>query len=218
VRLFFWLYTSGLGCVAALVLTGQLVHLQSRWLQPLLFAFPLAFFVFFPPKSDLVYRRLLLTMAIFCVVLVTALALRPQIQSALGRHPRIFQPYGQLAAQIGERFPEVEAFAVQDRFVGGNIKLQFPLAPVVLLSDACVQQGKVLMLSGDGFDDRPRSPMPACPGMRVLERGQIRQRSIERPREQVVFDYALVTLGAQPRIHRKDVVTVVLGSTTPVRQ
>jgi 4-amino-4-deoxy-L-arabinose transferase-like glycosyltransferase len=216
VRLFFWLYASGLGCVAALVLAGQLVHLQSRWLQPLLFAFPLAFFVFFPPKSDLVYRRLLLTMAIFCVVLVTALALRPQIQSALGRHPRIFQPYGQLAAEIGERFPDVQAFAVQDRFVGGNIKLQFPQAPVVLLRDACVQQGKVLMLSGDGFDDRPRAPMPACAGMRVLERGQLRQRSIERPREQVVFDYALVTTGGEPRIHRKDVVTVVLGETARV--
>jgi hypothetical protein len=51
----------------------------------------------------------------------------------------------------------------------------------------------------------------------VLERGQIRQRSLERPREQVVFDYALVTTGGEPRIHRKDVVTVVLGATAPVR-
>jgi 4-amino-4-deoxy-L-arabinose transferase-like glycosyltransferase len=212
VRLFFWLYATGLGGVAALVLAGQLVHLQSRWLQPLLFSFPLAFFLFFPPRSDRVYRRLLLTMAIFCMVLVTALALRPQIQSALGRHPRIFQPYGQLAAEVEARFPGVQAFAVQDRFVGGNIKLRFPGVPVVLFSDACALQGKVLVLSGDSFDDRPRAPMPACPGMRVIEHGQMRQWSVERPREQVVFDYALVTTGGQPRPRRNDLVTVVVAS------
>lgn len=211
VRLFLWLYASGFCCIAALVLAGQLVHIQSRWLQPLLFSFPLAFFVFFPPKSQRAYRRLLLTMAIFGVVLVTALALRPQLQAALGRHPRILQPYGQLAAEITRRFPGVQVFAVQDRFVGGNVKLQFPLAPVVLFDDVCVQQGRLLILSGDGFDDRPRVPMPACPGMRIIERGQIGQRSASWPHEQVVFDYALVTMGGQPRPHRKEIVTVLSG-------
>jgi 4-amino-4-deoxy-L-arabinose transferase-like glycosyltransferase len=211
VRLFAWLYVSGLACIAALVLTGQLVHIQSRWLQPLLFSFPLAFFVFFPPQSDIVYRRLLLTMAIFCVVLVTALALRPQIQAALGRHPRILQPYGQLAAEIERRFPGVRVFAVQDRFVGGNIKLRFSRAQVVLSSEACVLQGRVLILSGNGVGDRPGLPMPHCVGMRVIEQGRIGQRSTERPSEQVVFDYALVTMGGQPRPHHKEMATVVVS-------
>jgi 4-amino-4-deoxy-L-arabinose transferase-like glycosyltransferase len=192
VRFFFWLYAVGLGFIAALVLSGQLVHIQSRWLQPLLFSVPIGFFVFFPPHSDRVYRRLLLTMGIFGIVLITALALRPQMQAAMGRHPRIFQPYAQLAADIRQRFPGVDAFAVQNRYVGGNIRLQFPQVPVVLLDEACQQGGRVLMLAGDGFDDNPRAQIPRCPGQAVIDRGQMGQQSVLRPREQIRFDYAWV--------------------------
>jgi hypothetical protein len=196
VRFFFWLYASGLGCIAAMVLSGELIHIQSRWLQPLLFSFPLGFFVFFPPKSERVYRRLLLTMGIFAVVLITALGFRPQIQAGLGRHPRIFQPYSELADSIERRFPGVDAFVVQDRFVGGNIRLQFPQLPVVLMKDACAQRGRVMILSGDGFDDGPRSPMPACPGMHVAGRGQLAERNTLRPRERLAFDYLLADMAA----------------------
>jgi 4-amino-4-deoxy-L-arabinose transferase-like glycosyltransferase len=194
-RFFFWLYTAGLACIAALVLTGGLVHIKSRWLQPLLFSFPLAFFVFFPPKSALVYRRILVTMGVFGVVLVASLAFRPQLQAAVGRHPRIFQPYEELASDIERRFPGAQAFVVQDRFVGGNVQLQFPQAQTVLMDDACALKGRVLMLSGDGFDDGPRMPMPSCRGMHVIERGQITERATLRPRERAAFDYALVEMG-----------------------
>ena len=189
VRFFAWMYACGFGVIAALVLGGQLVHLQSRWLQPLLFSFPLAFFVFYPPGSARVYRNLLVTMGIFVGVLVPALAFRPQIQVALNRHPRVFQPYHQLADDIRRRFPGVATFVVQDRFVGGNVLLQFPHAHVVLMPEACAQSGRVLILSGDGFDDRPRTPIPACANMTVLERGPIGEGSRNRPREKVVFDY-----------------------------
>jgi 4-amino-4-deoxy-L-arabinose transferase-like glycosyltransferase len=189
VRFFFWMYACGFGVIGALVLGGQLVHLQSRWLQPLLFSFPLAFFVFFPPQSDRVYRNLLLTMGIFACVLVTALAFRPQLQAMLQRHPRVFQPYWQVADDIRRRFPATATFVVQDRFVGGNVLLQFPHSKVVLMPDACAQNGRVLLLSGDGFDDRPRVPLPACRNMRVLDKGQISERSRGRPRETVAFDY-----------------------------
>jgi 4-amino-4-deoxy-L-arabinose transferase-like glycosyltransferase len=192
VRFFLCFYTAGLGFIAALVVAGELIHIQSRWLQPLMFSLPIGFFVFFPPRSEQVYQRLLQTLAVFAVVLVVALALRPQLQVALGRHPRIFQPYPQLAAQLRDRFPGVQAFAVQDRFVGGNIRLQFPDRPVVLLDAACNRPGRVLILSGDGFDDRPRAPIPDCPDKRVIEQGHLGQQSTLRPREQVAFDYAWV--------------------------
>jgi 4-amino-4-deoxy-L-arabinose transferase-like glycosyltransferase len=190
VRFFFFLYACGLGVIAALVASGELVHIQSRWLQPLLFSFPLAFFVFFPPRSDRVYRNLLRTMGVFACVLITALAFRPQLQVMLNRHPRIFQPYWQVADDIRKRFPATNTFVVQDRFVGGNLLLQFPHAKVVLIPDACRQAGRVLLLSGDGFDDRPRTPIPACRNMTVIASGGLSERSVARPREKVAFDYA----------------------------
>jgi 4-amino-4-deoxy-L-arabinose transferase-like glycosyltransferase len=188
-RFFLWLYACGFGVIGTLVLSGELVHIQSRWLQPLLFAFPLAFFVFFPPRSDSVYRKLLLTMGIFACVLIAALAFRPQLQVMLDRHPRIYQPYWQVADEIRKRFPATTTFIVQDRFVGGNLLLQFPHAKVVLMPDACAQEGRVLMLSGDGFDDRPRVPFSDCAGMAVLARGGLSERSLARPREKVAFDF-----------------------------
>ncbi|MGZ5834317.1 MAG: glycosyltransferase family 39 protein [Telluria sp.] len=189
VRFFAWMIACGFGVIVALVLGGQLVHIQSRWLQPLLFCFPLAFFVFFPPRSARVYRKLLLTMGILACVLIAALAFRPQIQVMLNRHPRIYQPYWQVADDIRQRFPATATFVVQDRFVGGNVLLQFPHAKVVLMPDACAQTGRVLLLSGDGFDDHPRTPIPACGNMEVLGRGQISERSLARPQEKVAFDY-----------------------------
>lgn len=193
-RFFCWLYACGLGLIAALVLAGELVNIQSRWLQPLLFSFPLAFFVLWPPASRAVYRKILVAMAVFAVVLIAGLAFRPQLQAGLGRHPRILQPYSQLAADIRQRFPGAHAFAVQNRFVGGNVRLQFTDVPVALAGDACTLSGKVLVLSGDGFDDNPRVPMPACSNMRVLKRGTIGERSIERPSETVDFDYLWVSM------------------------
>jgi 4-amino-4-deoxy-L-arabinose transferase-like glycosyltransferase len=189
VRFFFWMYACGLGVIAALVLSGELVHIQSRWLQPLLFSFALGFFVFFPPRSERVYRNVLLTMGIFACVLITALAFRPQLQVKLNRHPRVFQPYWQVADDIRRRFPGTATFVTQDRFVGGNLVLQFPQSKVVLMPDACAQEGRVLLLSGDGFDDRPRTPIPACRNTKVLGRGQLSERSAARPREKVDFDY-----------------------------
>ncbi|GAB3469924.1 hypothetical protein GCM10027321_39740 [Massilia terrae] len=197
-RFFFWLYACGLGAIAALVLGGELVHVQSRWLQPLLFSFPLAFFVFFPPVSAAVYRRMLATMAAFAALLVTALAFRPQLQAALGRDPRILQPFPELAAAIRQRFPGVEAFAVQDRFVGGNMRLQFPQVPVVLMRDACALSGELLLLSGDGMDDVARTPMPACANMRVIGKGKIGARSGGRPGEQLEFDYLWISIAPGP--------------------
>lgn len=194
VRFFCWLYGCGLGAVAALVLSGELVHIQSRWLQPLLFSFPLAFFVFFPPASNSAYRRMLVAMGVFAVILISALTLRPQLQAGLGRHPRILQPYADLAADIRQRFPDTDAFVVQDRFVGGNLRLQFADVPIVLMRDACTLSGKVLLLSGDGFDDSPRAPMPACANMRVIQRGTIGARSVDRPSENVDFDYLWVAM------------------------
>ncbi len=193
-RIFLWLYACGLGTVGFLVLTGELVTIQSRWLQPLLFSFPLAFFVVCPPASKALYRNMLAALAVFAVVLIAALALRPLVQSGLGRHPRILQPYSELAADIRQRFPGSEAFAVQDRFVAGNMRLQFNDRRVVLAHEACALAGKVLLLSGDGFDDNPRLAMPACANMRVIERGTIGGRSGGRPKETVDFDYLWVSM------------------------
>ena len=190
-RFFMWLFASGLACIAALVFAGQLANIKSRWLQPLLFALPIAVFVVLTPGTASVYRRLLWMACVFAALMTVLLSVRPQIQSALGRNARIRQPYAALGAELKQRFPDVRAIAVQDHHLGGNIHLQLTQLPALLLPDACEQmpriQGKVLVLVY-GPDDARRF-LEKCPGVLVEERGTLSAAS--KP-ERLRFDYLLV--------------------------
>jgi hypothetical protein len=197
-RFFLWLYGTGLACVAALVLTGYLAHIKSRWLQPLLFSVPLACFVIFPPKSPPVYRRLLLIAVAVGLAMMVALSMRPQLQAALGRQSRISQPYPELASELLRRFPDVKVVAVQDRDVGGNLLMHMPGVRVLLLEELCRQapsiEGSVLLLVRAG---RGRNGARGCSGVVVAERGRVSARSIGQQGESLLFAYALVKVPAE---------------------
>lgn len=194
-RLFLWLYVAGLACITALVFSGQLAHTKSRWLQTLLFSLPLACFVWFPPQQATVYRRLLLYSAVTGVIMTVALGLRPYLQSAFGRHPRINQPYPELSAEIARRFPGLSTIVVPDRIVGGNVHIQPPHFRVRLRGELCrdtpAGTGRVLVLLQPGSQFRPNACLKE-----VIEDGQIKVRSGDIPIESLLFDYALVQPGA----------------------
>jgi 4-amino-4-deoxy-L-arabinose transferase-like glycosyltransferase len=194
-RLFLWLYAGGLACITALILGGELAHVKSRWLQPLLFSVPLACFVVFPPRSDEVYRRLLNVAVTVALAMTLLLALRPELQSALGKRSRIAQPYPELAAEVARRFPDVKTLAVDEPYVGGNLRIQPPNYPVVLLSDLCRQAplvGDVLVLVKPGNQAAALRMLRACHGMVVARTGRIGVQSDAGRNESLLFAYALV--------------------------
>jgi 4-amino-4-deoxy-L-arabinose transferase-like glycosyltransferase len=198
-RFFLLLYGIGLAGVAALVLSGHLAHIRSRWLQPLLFSIPLACFVILAPKQPAVYRRLLLVAAVAGVGMLAALFWRPQLQAALGKYSRIFQPYPQLATELTRRFPEVNVVAVQDRYVGGNVRLQLPRVRVLLLDQLCRQArlsgDKVLVLVQAGSATEV-GLVEHCKGMVVVARGRVGARATSRHGTNLLFDFALVEMRA----------------------
>jgi 4-amino-4-deoxy-L-arabinose transferase-like glycosyltransferase len=195
-RFFLWLYATGLACIVALILSGNLAHIKGRWLQTLLFALPLACVVIFPPQRPSVYRRLLLVGAAGGLIILVGLSLRPQIQFALGRDSRIFQPYPELASELERRFAGVKVMAVRNRWVGGNLRMQLPRVRVLLLDELCRQpvfmEGSVLVLEGARGAREAGQGVALCPGLAVVERGQIGAQSARRKENSLLFDYALV--------------------------
>jgi len=194
-RFFFWLHAAGLGFIVALILCGCLVNIRARWLQPLLFSLPLGFFVFFLANTAKTYRQVLLIALLGGLAMTVTLALRPQLQAALGKRPRIHQPYPELAAEIMRRFPTVQAIAGEDLNVAGNVHFQLQRIPALLVEDLCgalpAIGGKVLVLVQDGSQAATR-PWRTCPGAVIVERGKIGARFASHPRNRLLFDYTLL--------------------------
>jgi 4-amino-4-deoxy-L-arabinose transferase-like glycosyltransferase len=199
-RFFLWMYAVGLAVVVAILLTGHLANFKSRWVQPLFFSVGLACFVCFPARSSAAYRRALLGAVVFGVVMTVMLAVRPQVQGALGKHPRILQPYHELGLDLARRFPDAALVAVQDRDIGGNLHIHLPGKPVRLMDEACREvwpvDGKIVLLVQSGNAAPLKRFQERCTGVAVLERGQIRAQSERHPNESLLFDYVLVKPGA----------------------
>jgi 4-amino-4-deoxy-L-arabinose transferase-like glycosyltransferase len=199
-RFFVWMYAVGLAIVVAILLTGHMANFKSRWVQPLLFSVTLACFVCFPARNRDVYRRVLVGSAVFGLVMTAMLSVRPDVQGAIGRHPRILQPYHELAIDLARRFPDAKLVAVQDRDIGGNLHIHLPGKPVRLMIDACGRSrrpdGKIVLLMQSGNAAALKLFQDSCPGAVVLERGRIDTQSVRHPEQRMTFDYALAAPAA----------------------
>jgi 4-amino-4-deoxy-L-arabinose transferase-like glycosyltransferase len=195
-RFFLWMYGVGLLLVVAIVLTGHMANFKSRWVQPLFFSISLAWFVCFPARSEAVYRRVLLGAVVFGLVMTAMLAMRPQVQGSLGKHPRILQPYQELGQDILRRFPDAQLVAVPDRDIGGNLHINLPGKPVRLIDEVCAPanrpNGRFMLLVQSGNEVAIQRFREGCPGTTLMERGRIRTQSVQHPDESLLFDYAVV--------------------------
>lgn len=199
-RFFLWLHVAALACVFALVLSGYLSNLKGRWLQPFLFALPLAILVLVPGAAKaLVYRRLVIAAAIVAVLTLAALTVRPLVPPAvLGRTMHLHQPYPELAAEVAQRFPDVSLIVAQDPRTAGNLRFHQPRFPTLLLNDMPAKQpltkGRILIVmragGGIAWQSRVREAYPAAV---VVEQGQLRARSETGSKDEMVFEYALLS-------------------------
>ena len=144
-RFFIWFYLAAFACIAALVLGGVLASIKDRWMQPLLFLAPLAFFTVFPTLADRkVCRGMLWVAGVFAVLIVAGLSARAH----LGQNTRA--PYGELSSQLTLRFPQARILVAGEPTDAANLYLQNPAWTVMplraLLQGRPAIDGDVLLI------------------------------------------------------------------------
>jgi hypothetical protein len=202
-RFFVWLYAACFAAMIALVLTGEVGKIKDRWMQPLLFSVPLAFFLLLPACANaVVHRRILRVAAAFAVLILLALPLRTEVGRLLGRQVRTHLPYPELAAQIARRFPQAGVVVAGDRQSAGNLFFQRPSLPTRLFDDLLARPqplaGEALLLvrseDAAGMAARWRA---AYPSDTVVEQGRIDLPYRSGGAEFMSFDYALIRAGSK---------------------
>lgn len=193
-RFFLWFYLAAFACVTALVLSGQLIKVKSRWMQPILFLLPLAFFAIFPSLARPSVRRSILWVAgLFAILILAGLSARAHV----GKNTRA--PYGELSAQLMLRFPQVETVVASELTDAGNLYLHNPawtvmLLPTIVRSRPAIHGEVLLIDSGASPNNRFDRFLNAYPSSVVRQRGRL---DIGKPQDRqgaMAVDYALVAL------------------------
>ncbi|MFM2402969.1 MAG: hypothetical protein RL223_849 [Pseudomonadota bacterium] len=129
VRLMAALLLAGL---LALVLVGGLSHLRNRWLQPLLFALPLAGWLLLPrlPSAEVWCRHERTTLALAALLLFGQIARAP-LAGWLGQPGQLNEPVAALAQAVQAVAPDVQTLVVHPPRLAAGLRGQFPRAHVL---------------------------------------------------------------------------------------
>lgn len=195
-RFFIWFYVVSFACIALMILSGKLGDVRGRWMQPLLFSLPLAFFVVFPGMAQVsVFRRILQIAAVLGVIVLTGLALRVYLAPTLGNNTRV--PYAQLASELNQRFPQVRTLIAGHRPDGGNLYLYPPARHTLLLEDVLKKpaqlEGEILLIVRGGTEkDWLGRFQAAYPNCTVQQQGRLDLPNPYGKEKTISFEYALV--------------------------
>jgi 4-amino-4-deoxy-L-arabinose transferase-like glycosyltransferase len=193
---FLCLYLTCFVLLAAVVLSGEVSRLKVRWIVPLLFSLPLAFFIVVPALAQhTVYRRILRAAGVTTLIILVGFQLRAYVGPAFGKHSAAHYPYSQLSDELATRFPDVPVLIVGDMRDAGNMYFQRPeLRPLVLdqvLTKPDPLEGQVLLAipSGtqSGWLERFRA---AYPHHSVHQQGRLNLPYRYGSKETMSFDYA----------------------------
>lgn len=132
---FFGRYLAALAALMlALVMVGGATHFKGRWLQPLLFMVPLAFFCCRPLLAG--SRRLgalRVTLAVFAAIFLSLAASRPVLDGWRNRPDELNEPVIELAAALRAAGYDGKAPIVTDTPVlAGSLRLRFPEARIAV--------------------------------------------------------------------------------------
>lgn len=193
-QFFLWFYGAVFACVTALVLSGELTSIKGRWMQPMLFLSPLAFFVIFPGLvQSTVCRTILWTAGVFAIVILMGLTSRAHF----GKNTQA--PFAALAAQLTLRFPQANTLVASELTDAANLYLHHPAWTVMLLSHIVQARpairGEVLLIDSDGqpgnwLDSFQR----AYPSSVVRQRGRLDVGNPKDRQGAIAVDYVLVSV------------------------
>lgn len=196
-RFFLWFYLAAFACVAALVLGGVLSSIKERWLQPILFLSPLAFFSVFPMLAQRsVCRGVLRVAGVFAILILAGLWAR----ACLGKNTRA--PFAELSAQLMQRFPQARTLVASELTDAGNLYLHNPAWTVMVLPKVLEGRpaisGEVLLVDSGRRAGRagawPESFLNAYPSSVLRQRGRLDVGSPQDRNGAMALDYALVSV------------------------
>jgi len=183
--------------LTVLVFTGKVIKIKDRWLQPLLFVVPLAFFVLLPgASSPRVHRRIVQVAVLAALAILIAISSRAYIGERLGKGMRANLPYSQLAAELTRRFPQADTLIGGDKHTAGNLMFQRPGLNVLELSEVMsrpLDHGAqaLIVVRGGWLDDWPDRFSISHPHLQIIQTGSIELPFRSRNAELMIFNYAL---------------------------
>jgi 4-amino-4-deoxy-L-arabinose transferase-like glycosyltransferase len=193
-QFFLWFYIAVFACVTALVLSGELTSIKGRWMQPILFLLPLAFFVVFPALvRRTVCRNILWTAGVFAIVILAGLSARAHF----GKHTQA--PFAELSAQLLLRFPQARTLVASELTDAANLYLHHPawtvmLLPKIVKSPPAIEGDVLLIDSGDHPGSWLDSFLAAYPSSVVRQRGRLEVGKPKERRGAIAVEYALVSV------------------------
>lgn len=136
----------------ALVVVGGATHFKGRWLQPLLFMAPLAFFCCRPQLST--HSRLNWlrgTLIVFALLYLFMASMRPVFDGWRNRPDELNEPAAELALALRSAgYDGRGPIVTHDPVLGGVLRVRFPQAQVVVWKDDApapqVQPGAHLLI------------------------------------------------------------------------
>jgi 4-amino-4-deoxy-L-arabinose transferase-like glycosyltransferase len=197
-RFFIRLYLAFLAWMAALLLSGEVGTIQSRWMLPLLFSLPLAFFVVLPGLARItVFERILHVAGFTAILILLAITLRIYLGPSLGRYVRVHHPYPQLSTELARRFPQARTVIADDALVAGNLYFQRPAVRTLVLDEvlkaSAPPDAPLLLLVRDGTQAEAIARFRAgCPRCGVRQHGRLDLRYGRGGGDIMSFYYALV--------------------------
>jgi hypothetical protein len=197
-RFFVCLYGCFLVLLLGVVLTGEVGKIKDRWMLPLLFSLPLAFFVVLPalPKKDVSQWIARIAGGIGLAVLLLIPA-RSYLGPMLGKYAASHLPFSQLTDELGRRFPQMTTVLTEGTLLAGNLHFYNPGLRTVVLNGALKPrlEGDVLLVLQDdakpGWRERLRA---AYPQAEIREQGRIALNRGADGGKTVSFDYVHLVL------------------------
>jgi 4-amino-4-deoxy-L-arabinose transferase-like glycosyltransferase len=171
-RFFLWFFLAAFACLTALVLSGVLTSIKDRWMQPMLFLLPLAFFAIFPTLlQPTVCRSILWVAGVFAIAILAGLTARAYV----GKTTRA--PFGELSVQLMLRFPQTRTVVASELTEAGNLYLHNPAwtvmpLPGILRSRPDISGDVLVIDCGRQRDNWLDSFLEAYPSGVVRQRGR----------------------------------------------
>lgn len=191
-RFFLWFYVVAFACVTGLILSGEVTHIKERWMQPILFLLPLAFFVVFPSLARrTVCRNILRVAGVFAIIILASLSAR----AYFGKNMQA--PFGELSTQLMQRFPQARTLVASGLTDAGNLYLHNPawtvmLLPKILQSRPAISGDVLLIDSGGQSNNWLDSFLNAYPSSVVVQRGRFDVDKSQDRQGAMAVEYALV--------------------------